>query len=76
MGGALEQIKNALQRNTLKKFLALILSMALWVYVMGTQNPVIEDSYKVNVKRKNFSAEYGVFFNENEEVKVIVYWES
>ncbi|MBQ6976818.1 MAG: hypothetical protein IJS81_11305 [Selenomonadaceae bacterium] len=72
MGGALEQIKNALQRNKLKKFLALILSMALWVYVMGTQNPVIEDSYKVNVKRKNFSAEYGVFFNENEEVKVIL----
>ena len=72
MGGALEQIKNALQRNTLKKILALILSMALWVYVMGTQNPVIEDSYKVNVKLKNFSAEYGVFFNENEEVKVIL----
>ena len=72
MGGALEQIKNALQRNKLKKFLALILSMALWVYVMGTQNPVIEDSYKVNVKLKNFSAEYGVFFNENEEVKVIL----
>lgn len=72
MGGALEQIKNALQRNKLKKILALILSMALWVYVMGTQNPVIEDSYKVNVKRKNFSAEYGVFFNENEEVKVIL----
>lgn len=72
MGGALEQIKNALQRNELKKILALILSMALWVYVMGTQNPVIEDSYKVNVKLKNFSAEYGVFFNENEEVKVIL----
>lgn len=72
MGGALEQIKNALQRNKLKKILALILSMALWVYVMGTQNPVIEDSYKVNVKLKNFSAEYGVFFNENEEVKVIL----
>ena len=64
--GVLEQIRDALQRNKLKKVLALILSIALWVYVMGGQNPVIEDSYRVNVKLKNFNAEYKAFFNDQE----------
>lgn len=69
MGGVLEQIKGALQRNKLKKFLALILSIALWVYVMGAQNPVIEDSYRVKVRLRNTSSEYKPFFAE-QEVKV------
>ena len=64
--GVIEQIKDALQRNKLKKFLALILSIALWVYVMGGQNPVIEDSYRVKVALRNNSSDYKSFFDEQE----------
>ena len=64
--GVIEQIKDALRRNKLKKFLALILSIALWVYVMGGQNPVIEDSYRVKVGLRNNSSEYKTFFDEQE----------
>ena len=65
----LEQIKNTLSRNKLKKFLSLLMAIALWFYVMGAQNPVIEDSYDVKVRLKSTSYDYKAFF-ENQDVKV------
>ena len=62
----LEQIKDAFSRNKLKKFIALIMSMALWVYVMGSQNPVIEDSYNVKVRIRNAPSEYKAFYEEQD----------
>ena len=62
----IEQVKDALSRNKLKKFVALIMSMALWVYVMGSQNPVIEDSYYVKVRIRNAPAEYKAFYEEQD----------
>ena len=60
----LEQLKDRLSRNTTKKIVALVLSMALWVYVMGAQNPVIEDSYRSKVQLQNNSTKYEVFFDD------------
>lgn len=62
----IEQIKDALSRNKLKKIIALIMSMALWVYVMGSQNPVIEDSYHVKVRIRNAPSEYKAFYEEQD----------
>lgn len=62
----IEQVKVALSRNKLKKIVALILSMALWVYVMGSQNPVIEDSYHVKVRIRNAPSEYKAFYEEQD----------
>ncbi len=63
---AIEQIKNALNRNKLKKFIALIMSITLWFYVMGAQNPTIEDSYHVKVHLRNNSYDYKAFYEEQE----------
>lgn len=62
----LDQVKDVLSRNTTKKIVALVLSMALWVYVMGAQNPIIEDSYRAKVQLKNNSMKYEVFFDDTE----------
>ncbi len=64
-----EQVKNALSRNKLKKFLSLLMAIALWFYVMGAQNPVIEDSYNVKVRLKSTSYDYKAFF-QNQDIKV------
>lgn len=65
----IEQVKNALSRNKLKKVIAMIMSIALWFYVMGAQNPTIEDSYNVKVHLRNTSYDYKAFY-EQQEVKV------
>ncbi|MBQ7198331.1 MAG: hypothetical protein IJS29_03610 [Selenomonadaceae bacterium] len=62
----LEQVKNALSRNKLKKIIALIMSITLWFYVMGAQNPTIEDSYRVKVHLRNNSYDYKAFYEEQE----------
>ena len=68
---AIEQVKNALSRNKLKKIVALIMSIALWFYVMGAQNPTIEDSYRVKVHLRNNSYDYKAFYEE-QEAKVML----
>lgn len=65
----LGQVKEALSRNKLKKIIALLLSMALWVYVMGAQNPVIEDSYRVKVNlRNNNAANYTEYVEQDAKI--------
>ncbi len=71
ISGLFSQIKDALSRNKLKKIIALILSMSLWVYVMGAQNPVIEDNYRVKVNlRNNNPDEYRAEYNTEQDAKV------
>ena len=68
-----EQIKKGLQRNKLKKIISLILSIALWFYVMGAQNPVIEDSYHVPIKlRDSTPHEKAPFYDETTEARVVL----
>lgn len=68
-----EQIKEGLQRNKLKKFISLILSIALWFYVMGAQNPVIEDSYIVPISLNDTTPQdKAPFFDVNTEARVLL----
>ena len=68
-----EQIKEGLQRNKLKKFISLILSIALWFYVMGEQNPVIEDSYRVPVNLQDTTPQYKApFYDADTEARIIL----
>ena len=68
-----EQIKEGLQRNKLKKFISLILSIALWFYVMGAQNPVIEDSYRVPITlRDSTPQDNAPFYEATTEARVVL----
>ena len=68
-----EQIKEGLQRNKLKKIISLILSIALWFYVMGEQNPVIEDSYRVPITlRDSTPQEKAPFYDADTEARVVL----
>lgn len=69
----IEHIKESLQHNKLKKLLSLIFSIALWVYVMGAQNPVIDEAYYVKVSlRDNSPEEKAPYYNENTEARVVL----
>ena len=69
----LEHIKESLKHNKLKKILALILSVALWVYVMGAQNPVIDEACYVKVTLRDDSPESKApSYNENTEARVVL----
>lgn len=65
----IETLKNSLRRNKLKKFIALTVSMALWFFVMGSQNPIIKGSYNAKVSMANVPREYVALFKD-QEVKV------
>ena len=60
----LEQIKTILLRNKQKKIVALILSTALWFFVMGSQDPVINGSYDVPITMVNVPAKYKALYDE------------
>lgn len=69
----IEHIKESLQHNKLKKLLSLIFSIALWGYVMGAQNPVIDEAYYVKVSlRDNSPEEKAPYYNENTEARVVL----
>lgn len=72
LGAIFDQIKDALSRNKLKKLIALIMAMSLWVYVMGAQNPVIEDSYRVKVNLKGATPNYKAFYDEHQDARVLL----
>ncbi len=61
-----DQIKNSLQRNFQKKFIALIVAVALWFFVMGSQDPVIDGSFTVPVSVMNVSSTFRAIYNEQE----------
>lgn len=60
----LEQIKAALLRNRQKKLVALILSTALWFFVMSSQDPVINGSYDVPLTMVNVPAKFKAIFSD------------
>ena len=55
-------IKNFFEYHKVQKIAALIIAASLWVYVMGSQDPIMESSYKVPVTLANPSREYRVVF--------------
>lgn len=60
----LEQLKNAFQRNKIQKIVALLSAVALWFYVMDTQNPTINGSYNVPLTMANIPTGYKAVFKE------------
>ena len=67
----LEQIKQAFQRNKLQKVIALFSAIALWFFVMDTQNPVINGSYDVPVSVTNIPSGYKpVYVEQNISVRL------
>lgn len=42
------------------------MSIALWFYVMGAQNPTIEDTYRVKIQLRNTSYDYKAYYEERE----------
>ena len=66
----IEQIKAALNHNKLKKIVALILSTALWFFVMGSQDPVINGSYNVPISMVNLPPRFKALYNETQTVRV------
>lgn len=57
-------IKNFLKYNKKQKISALVVSASLWVFVMGSQDPIMSSSYKVPVSLANPSREYRVIYEE------------
>ena len=53
----IRQLDNIFRRNKLKKFTALLMSTALWLFVMGSQDPPMDGSYTVPVAVINSSQE-------------------
>ena len=51
----IRRLNDIFARNKLKKFIALLMSSALWFYVMSSQDPSITDSYVVPVAVINSS---------------------
>ncbi len=62
----LEQIKNAFQRNLVKKIVALILSIALWFFVMGSQDPTINGTYEVPLSIANVPPKCTAIYDERD----------
>lgn len=60
----MNRLKNFFKYNKIQKISALIVSMALWLFVMGSQDPVMNGSYHVSVSLVNPSREYRVVYEE------------
>ena len=57
-------LKDFFEHHKIQKIAALIISASLWVYVMGSQDPIMKSSYKVPVTLANPSREYRVTYEE------------
>lgn len=60
----------ALRRNMMKKFIALVASFFMWVFVMTEQDPSIEESYDVPLTISNTPYEF-IAICENKNVRVV-----
>ena len=65
----IRRLKRTLTYNKMQKLAALIVSAALWVFVMGSQDPPMNGSYRVPISLTEFSRDYRVVFEE-QTVKV------
>ena len=60
----IRRLKRTLSYNKLQKLAALIVSAALWVFVMSSQDPPMEGSYRVPISLTEFSRDYRVVFDD------------
>ena len=67
----MERLKKIFTHNKIQKLSALIVSSALWLFVMGSQDPAMNGSYNVSVSLANPSREYRVIYDD-QYVKVEV----
>lgn len=65
----IRRLKKTLSHNKMQKLAALIVSCAMWVFVMSSQDPPMEGSYRVPISLTEFSRDYRVGFKE-QSVKV------
>lgn len=63
------RIKNFFQRNTQQKIISLIIAVALWFFVMGSQDPVMEGSFNVPVSIINSARDYKAFYDD-QQIKI------
>lgn len=59
----IRRLRNIFQYNKLQKISALIISAVLWVYVMSSQDPPMEGSYRVPVSLSEYSRDYRVVYD-------------
>ena len=64
-----QRLKSMFTYHKIQKFSALVVSAALWVFVMSSQDPLTEGSYRVPISLSEFSRDYRVVFEE-QTVKV------
>lgn len=57
-------LKDFFRKNKLQKVLALVISASLWLFVMGSQDPIMSNAYRVPVSLVNSSREYRVIYEE------------
>lgn len=65
----IKEIRNIFQHNKMQKFASLGMSVALWFFVMTSQDPVIRSSYTVPVSVINSPREYSISI-EDKPIKV------
>lgn len=65
----MERLKKIFTHNKIQKLSALTVAAALWLFVMGSQDPSMNGSYNVSVSLANPSREYRVIY-EDQYVKV------
>lgn len=59
----IRRLKKTFSHNKLQKLAALVVSCSLWVYVMGSQDPSMNRSYRVPITLTEFSRDYRVAFD-------------
>lgn len=60
----MERFKKIFTHNKIQKLSALIVSSALWLFVMGSQDPAMNGSYNVSVSLANPSRDYRVIYDD------------
>lgn len=60
----MERLKKIFTHNKIQKLSALTVSSALWLFVMGSQDPSMNGSYNVSVSLANPSREYRVVYDD------------
>ena len=60
----MERFKKIFTHNKIQKFSALIVAAALWLFVMGSQDPAMNGSYNVSVSLANPSRDYRVIYDD------------
>ena len=60
----MRRLRGFFTHNKIQKFCALVVSAALWLFVMGSQDPAMNGSYNVSVSLANPSRDYRVIYDD------------